>query len=84
MHPDHPPALKDFNPKQIHILSPPNHVVQFTVDTDAQASELLELAMRACVEGRISPDSDWRRAWEQVVPQTAGCIRDGGHGHGAT
>lgn len=84
LHPDHPPVIKGFDPTQLHPLRPPNHVIQFTIDTDAQASQLLELAMRACVNGRISPDSDWRAAWETVVPQTARCIRDGGHGHGAT
>lgn len=60
-------------------LMPPDIVQQFQADDDAQALQLLRLAVRSCCDGRLTPDADWRRAWRVVVPATAAHLRAGLH-----
>lgn len=45
-------------------LSPMNFVGQFRALTDAAAMERLEGTVREVIDGQLSPDTDFRRAWE--------------------
>jgi hypothetical protein len=60
-------------------LMPIDQLQQFTVNDDAQAAQLLELAVRSCVDGYASPDQDWRGRWRQMIPATAAHLREGKH-----
>jgi hypothetical protein len=77
--PKHPPATDGAT--MLHTLSPPEAIVQFHGVDDAGAAEVCQLAIRAIVEGRMSPDSDYRRAWARLIPGTAECIAKGHPGH---
>lgn len=61
-------------------LSPPNLIQQFQVPNDAYAWYLGETAVKAIVDGIISPDTDFRSQWEQAIPETAKHLREGVHG----
>ncbi len=61
--PDHPEA-------GFAHLHPVDVVEQWGGTTDEQAQRVLLLAVRAIVAGRISPDSDYRRAWREVIAMT--------------
>lgn len=60
-------------------LTPIDVVEQFIVTDDAQAAQVCELAVRACVDGFASPDQDWRRWWTGAIAETARHLRDGRH-----
>lgn len=47
--------------------------------TDEQAAELVELCVRSIVDGRMSPDRDWRQPWHETIAKTAEHVRFGHH-----
>jgi hypothetical protein len=59
----------------VHYLEPFDQVIQFTVPTDADAAKLLELAVRRCCDGYLSPDQDYRDVWRRAVAETAAHAR---------
>jgi hypothetical protein len=79
LNPDH--ALTE--PGQIqhplYYLEPFDHVIQFDGTTDEQAIRVIELYVRACVDGHISPDQDYREAWKSMMRKTVEHVVTGGH-----
>lgn len=69
IHPDHPP---DPDKPPYEILQPHDVRHQFHGVNAAQAMKLGELCTRACVDGHLVPDSDFRSAWG-VARRTLGC-----------
>jgi hypothetical protein len=62
-------------------LHPPDIVVQFgQVGGDANADEILEACVKACVHGYISPDQDFRVQWAQMLANTVKHYQEGTHG----
>lgn len=51
----------------LHYLIPMNHQCQFVAPSDAAAAQRLEDVILAVTEGRLSPDTDFRRHFEQCV-----------------
>lgn len=66
-----------------HYLLPLDHVVQLEVPSDAAAVQVLETMVRACCDGIMSPDSDWREAWRTQIAHLAAHQR-GEHGGART
>lgn len=62
-----------------HLLQPANLVEQFQVPSDAYAWYLGETAIKAIVDGIISPDTDYRSQWKHAIAETAKHLREGGH-----
>jgi hypothetical protein len=67
--PDHVPDPDDREGWQL--LRGPCVVEQISSLTDAQAMLVTERCVELCVEGRLSPDDDYRRAWKLAVPAQA-------------
>lgn len=55
----------------VHYLTPIDVIEQIQVPDDAAAARLCELAVRACCDGLLSPDQDFRRLWHETVARTA-------------
>ena len=69
---------EDMNtPGVVKTLTPVDVVVQFQVDTDEQALQVMKLAAKAILTGHASPDQDFRRWWEESIAATAKHIREG-------
>lgn len=51
-------------------LEPFDVVYQFHGVSDDQAKRIFELAVQSCVDGRMSPDSDYRSAWKRTIDAT--------------
>lgn len=68
--PDHPATTFQY-------LTPIDVVEQFHGLTDDQAKGLCELAARVIVDGRASPDQDWRAWWKKCIKNTVEHIRTG-------
>jgi hypothetical protein len=84
LNPESPlPALPDsleIGPDlKLYHLRPIDVVEQFAAANDIVADHILELAMRAIVDGIASPDQDWRDWWKHVIAQTAAHYGDGTH-----
>ena len=60
-------------------LEPPDVIEQFHGITDGQAEQLCSFAIRAIVEGDISPDEDFQEEWRALVREKVNEIRDGKH-----
>lgn len=58
-------------------LTPPDAVIQFDGINDIQASELLDLAVDLILDGSMSPDSDYRKDWEDGLRATVAHMRVG-------
>ena len=69
---------------QYPFLMPPDVMEQFMVLDDQQAVSLLENCVQAVVQGRISPDSDFRSRWAKVIANTSEHYRLGGHPDGCS
>jgi len=52
---------------EVAYLMPPDAALQFDGLTDEQAAKFVDEAVCAIVDGRISPDQDYRSAWEQAI-----------------
>ena len=63
-------------------LTPIDVVEQFEVSADAIARQILDLAVRAILDGHASPDQDYRTLWQRLIADTAKHYRDGRHGLG--
>ncbi len=61
------------------LLRSPEVLEQFHGLSDAQAGRVLVEAIQAIVEGRLSPDSDFRRAWMVAIAGTVAHLREGLH-----
>lgn len=48
-------------------LSPPDQVIQITAASDEEAKEKLDMAIELIKVAKLSPDSDYRSLWEQVI-----------------
>lgn len=72
-----PPNPDDI--ETLHPLTPPDVSEQFSGVTDAQAVAVNALCVRAIVDGLLSPDSDYRRLWAQVIRNTVEHAATGGH-----
>ena len=60
-------------------LTPADVTKQFDGVTDRQAVEIGEAAIRGIVSGELSPDSDFRSAWERLIDGTVAHYREGVH-----
>ena len=60
-------------------LTPPNAAGQFGGLPDADAERVLKALVAAFVSGKVSPDSDHRRAIEGSIRGTAECYVAGNH-----
>jgi hypothetical protein len=67
-------------------LSPPDCARHFHLDPtldqgtrDLQAAEICDLVVKAIVNKGMSPDSDYRSAWHEVIDTTAQHYREGLH-----
>ena len=78
---DEAEATGDWGDKSIpKFLTPPDLVYQFHGVTDAQAGQIADSVLRAIVDGGMSPDSDFRSSWVQLLDNTVAHYRSGGHG----
>lgn len=76
--PQHPIDLD--NPRWI-FLQPVDLVEQFHGVDDAVAVHIIELLVDRVVAGVLSPDSDYRRAWQELLRST---VEHYTEGHGGT
>jgi hypothetical protein len=63
----------------LHWLTPLDVCQQFEVPSDEAADEIATLCVRSIVDGRISPDQDYRSYWRVSIEATAEHYRTGGH-----
>jgi hypothetical protein len=77
--PGKPEAPNTFDPDNldfpIKFMTPPDAVVQFKVDSDAKAADICQKAVELIAAGHASPDSDYRKFWERMIPGTANCTK---------
>lgn len=64
-------------------LTPIDVVEQFAATDDVVADRILELAVRAIVDGVASPDQDWRPWWKNAIATTAEHYHSGIHETGS-
>ena len=55
-------------PKPRMLLTPQNFVGQWNAQDDECAKTHIENVVRAIVNGRLSPDTDFRAAWKRLFP----------------
>lgn len=82
LHPDHVPdidALDAGDYASISFLTPVDLTYQVVGLTDEQAAELCGLMIEVILNGRMSPDSDFREAWKPMLDATAEHLRYGTH-----
>jgi hypothetical protein len=79
LNPDYPLQEPGIIQHPLHYLEPFDHVFQFDGPNDAQAIRVIELYIWACVNGHISPDSDYRQAWKDMLRGTIEHVVTGGH-----
>lgn len=79
--PNHPPPDPRAWPLPggLHLLNPPDAVVQFHGTGDDGAAQVLELCAHAVADGVLVPDSDHAGAWLRTVKATAEHFQPGGH-----
>lgn len=63
----------------VKLLSPFDLVHQVGGITDQQAAKIVEGMVGMMVRGHLSPDSDFRGAWETIITNTAQHMVLGGH-----
>jgi hypothetical protein len=74
-----PSSLRVDDEFRLNYLTPIDVVEQFEVPDDVGADHILEMAVRAIVDGFASPDQDWRLWWAGAIKATAAHYRDGTH-----
>jgi hypothetical protein len=66
-------------PGQLMVLTPIDLVYQFDVRDQEAAEEIADLAVKAIVQGKLSPDQDYRPVWQQVLKTTVDHYKQGIH-----
>lgn len=80
LNPDHYADHQNLAPtKGWGLLVPADVVEQFEAPADQYATRFCELAVRAIVDGHLSPDQDYRRLWTRTVSETIRHMREGKH-----
>lgn len=65
--PSYPTTVQDMaEGRQLHALSPPNHGYQFKAESDAAAVSRLQTIVDEIEARRLSPDTDFRAAWDAM------------------
>lgn len=64
--------------KWLHI-QPYDLIKQIEVPTDTDALGIVQMCIKKIMTGKVSPDQDFRRYWEQSIDLTAVHIRQGLH-----
>lgn len=77
--PETPPDPDNRGGDGAKILTPLDLVHQFNGVTDEQAERLCEGAVRLIVDGRMSPDQDYRSLWKEIIRNTVEHTVLGGH-----
>lgn len=72
------PADPD-RPDTMKMMHPVDFAVQFKAPSDQVAGRVVASAMRACANGFIHPDTDFRMQWQTSLQSTADCIASGKH-----
>ena len=75
----HDPDLLASGEQELSYLSPPDLIHQVGDLTDDQFKQLVQDVVLAIVEGKASPDQDWREWWRRAIDETAEHIREGKH-----
>lgn len=73
------PDEKPTDARTYAILTPIDVEEQVAGLDDAAAVKVCELAVRAIVDGHMSPDQDYRSAWRDTLKRTAEHVVLGGH-----
>ncbi len=77
---EHPtPTVEEALSKGLHFLHPVDVCEQFHGVTDQDAVRICESAVRASLNGRISPDQDFRPIWRAAIQETVKHFREGKH-----
>lgn len=79
-----PPSSPDRHPnpddlESLHYLLPPDVSRQVAGLTDDQAARICDLMVVRILAGHMSPDSDFRSAWNRAIDETAEHFAGGGH-----
>lgn len=77
--PDYPVAVDPGVGTELHPLTPFDVCYQFAGCTDEQASRICDGAVRMILDGRMSPDQDYRSIWKTVIKNTVEHMTAGGH-----
>lgn len=83
--PEGNPFEEDANGRILQLLSPPDQIHQLGPfpGGDEDAKKMLELIARACADGFLVPDVDYRQTWNSVLGNTyEHFINPEAHGHG--
>lgn len=80
LNPEHPLREPGRVQHPLYYLSPFDHILQFHGTTDEQAIRVIELYVRACTTGMLSPDQDYREVWRSLMAQTIEHVVRGHHG----
>lgn len=82
LNPEHDAGIDPDVMESMKWMVPPDFAGQAILPSDAHAKELVEFAARACCDGVIVPDSDFRAHWQGMLDRTAEHMRIGGHPDG--
>lgn len=69
IHPDSVEPLSENS--QVRFLDPPDVALQIRLPDDGACRKLAERCAREVCQGSMSPDQDFRRVWNQLIPQWA-------------
>lgn len=78
INPEHPPD-PDAVGDGYRFLMPPDVVEQFHGLNDEEVAKLCMMSASIIVQGKASPDQDWRSWWKAAIPNTVKHIALGGH-----
>lgn len=67
------------HPKRAKFLVPQDVSQQFHGVTDVQAAKICEVAIKAILNGHISPDQDYRQQWKHSIEETVRHMNEGRH-----
>ena len=67
------------DPSVARFLVPPDLVYQVGGISDEQAAQCLDLMVQAIIDGRMSPDQDYREAWKESIAGTLEHLASGQH-----
>ncbi len=78
LNPDSDPPDPDL-PESLDFLTPIDLQFHFDGVSDEQALEITEMAIHAIVEGKMSPDQDFRNVWKETLTNTLAHYKQGLH-----